>query len=66
MSYRNTTKHSSGAILTGRLWRKDNANFIDLPFYTDITRMDDIADALQEALNNGSGSRSYVALLIVS
>jgi hypothetical protein len=66
MSYQNTTKHSSGAILTGRLWRKDNAIFNDLPFYTDITRMDDMAEALQEALNNGSGSRSYVALLIVS
>lgn len=66
MAYRNTTKHSSGEILTGRLWRKDEAFFNDLPFYSDIPRLDDMAGPLRGALGEGGQEGSYGALLIVS
>jgi hypothetical protein len=61
----NTVKSSNGEILTGKLWRKDHKFFKDLPFYTDIPRMDEIAGPLREALGEGSVEGSYGALLVV-
>jgi hypothetical protein len=66
MAYRNTTKHSSGEILTGRLWRKDQSFFKDLPYYSDVPRLDEIAGPLQGALGERGREGCYGALLIVS
>ena len=55
----NTVKN--GETLTGRLWWKNHSFFNDLPFYSNIPRMDDIAIPLQQALSESS----YYFLLIV-
>lgn len=65
MSIRNTTRHSNGELLTGRLWRKDHPFFSDLPFYTDIPRMDELAEGLHKALGDNDEEGCYHALLIV-
>ena len=57
----NTVKNLNGETLTGRLWQKNHSFFIDLPFYSNIPRMDDIAIPLQQALSESS----YYILLIV-
>ena len=57
----NVVKNSNGEILTGRLWRKHHTFFSELPFYTDIPRMDYIAIPLRET----SWESSYKPLLIV-
>jgi hypothetical protein len=62
MASRFKTTHSSGQILTGRLWRIDNLN--DLPFYSDIPRMDDIAEGLVGGLFGEDGR--YCGWLAVS
>ena len=65
MSIHNTIIHSSGEILTGRLWREDHHSFFNnLPFYTNIPRMDDMASPLMGALDN-DGGRCQKALLAV-
>jgi hypothetical protein len=61
----NTVKNSNGELLTGKLWRKNHELFNDLPFHTDIPRMDEIAGPLQKALEEGSLEVSYRALLVV-
>jgi hypothetical protein len=61
-----TVKHSSGVDLTGKLWRKDNPSFYDLPFYSSIPRMDDMAESLGVALCQGDdGEGLFKKLLIV-
>jgi hypothetical protein len=60
-----TVKHSSGADLTGKLWRKDNPSFCDLPFYSNIPRMDEMAESLGVALCHGDGEELFKKLLIV-
>ena len=67
MSFQNTVKDSNGEILTGRLWRKRHAFFNDLPFYSNIPRMDDVADSLQKAFGEGAKEEGcYRVLLVVS
>ena len=51
----NTIKHSSGEVLTGKLWRKDHAFFKDLPFYSNIPRMEEMGQPLEDGLSQGSG-----------
>jgi hypothetical protein len=53
MSIQNTVKHYNGETLTGKLWRKSHTFFKDLPFYTEIPRMDDIEGPLRSALSKG-------------
>lgn len=65
MSIHNTVIHPSGEILTGRLWREDHHSFFNnLPFYTNIPRMDDMAGPLMGALDDDRG-RCQKALLAV-
>ena len=66
MSFLNTIKHSDGEILTGRLWRKHHPFFNDLPFHTNIMRMDYLADALAFAFNTQNREGYYRSLLVVS
>jgi hypothetical protein len=66
MLFQNTTKHSSGEILTGKLWRKDHPFLNQLPFHSGIPRMDDLAGPLKKALVGGVGEECFVALLVVS
>jgi hypothetical protein len=65
MSFQNTVQHFNGEILTGKLWRKNHPFFTDLPFYTEILRMDDIAGPLKNALGEGSPEGTYGAMLMV-
>ena len=57
----NTVKHSSGTILTGRLWWKDNEVMCQLPFYSDIAVIDELADPFEVVC----GERGFKTLLIV-
>lgn len=63
MLYPNTIKHSSGEILTGKLWRRDNPLFNRLPFHSDIPGVNEIGGWLEEALSQKEG---YKAILVVS
>jgi hypothetical protein len=65
MSNQNTITSSNGEILTGKLWRKSHSFFTDLPFYTEIPRMDEIAGPLQSALGEGGREGGYMATLVV-
>src|SRR5437016_732215 len=65
MSFPYLAKHSNGEILTGRLWRLNHAFFQDLPFYSDILRMDYIVQPLQEAPCMGSEVGGFSRLLVV-
>jgi hypothetical protein len=58
----NTVKHSNGEILTGRLWRKSHTFFDNLPFYSNIPRIDEMAATLEQGLGEGG----FQTLLIVS
>jgi hypothetical protein len=62
----NTIKDCDGQILTGRTWRKHHAFIKDLPFYSDIPRMDDMAESLQGAVRQATLQTSGMALLVVS
>lgn len=66
MLFLNTIKHSSGEVLTGRLWRKESTLFSNLPFHSNILRMDEIGGPLQEALSNCSSEEWQSAVLVVS
>jgi hypothetical protein len=59
----NTITHSTGEVLTGRLWRKEHSFFPSLPFYSNIPRIDDMTEALKtpQAEDNGP----FNALLLV-
>jgi hypothetical protein len=60
-----TSKNLNGDILTGKLWRKDTSIFNALPFYTNIPRMDDIAESLLEAVHEDSREGSCSSWLVV-
>jgi hypothetical protein len=60
---KNTTRHSNGEILTGRLWRKEHALFQNLPFYSNLPRMDEMPGPLEGAF--GQMERYIKVLLIV-
>jgi hypothetical protein len=62
MPQMNTVRNSNGEIITGRIWRKSHSFFKDLPFYSDIAMMDDIASVMERDLGEGS----FETLLIVS
>jgi hypothetical protein len=64
MSGQNTILHSNGEILTGRLWRKSHSFFKDLPFYSNIVRMDEMTGALVNADDDGR-ERCYKTMLFV-
>lgn len=66
MSLLNTVEHSNGEILTGKLWRTCHAFFNDLPFYSNIPRMEEIASPLQKALGEDDLEGCYRELLVVS
>jgi hypothetical protein len=61
----NKIRLSNGDILTGRLWRNGHSFFKDLPFYSSIPRMDEMAGPLEAALDDGRES-SYKGVLVVS
>jgi hypothetical protein len=64
MSYRqHTVIAPNGEVLTGKTWRKQHSFFNDLPFYTNIPRMDKLAGPLQIALGDDGCHRT---LLVVS
>jgi len=63
MSSQNTVIHSNGQLLTGKLWRMDHPFFNDLPFYSDILRMDNIGEELRRSL---SMDEWYGVMLVVS
>jgi hypothetical protein len=65
MSIQNTSHSWNGEILTGKLWRVDNEGFHKLPFYTNIPRMDEMAEPLQNALKEGSQEGCYREMLVV-
>lgn len=65
MMLSNTVKHSTGELLTGKLWRKDHSFFKDLPFYSNIPRMEEMAGPLEDGLSQGAGDDWYNALLVV-
>lgn len=62
----NTTRHSSGEILTGRLWRKENAVIRQLPFYSKIAGIDNLADPFEVACGDGSFKTLLIVRLILS
>jgi hypothetical protein len=64
MSFQNI-KYSNGEILTGKLWRQSHPFFNDLPFYSEIPRMDEIAGPLESALGKGDQEGCYRAMLVV-
>ena len=65
MSTRNFTYLYNGETLTGKLWRKSDSVFTELPFYTEIPRMDEMAGPLQGALGDGSQEGCFRAMLVV-
>lgn len=66
MSLSNIVKHSNGEVLTGKLWRHHHSFFNDLPYYSNIPRMDELVGPLQSALNEVDKEGCYGPLLVVS
>jgi hypothetical protein len=62
----NTIKDSTGKILTGKIWRKRHGFFMDLPFYSNIPRFDDMGTSLAAALGEDRLEDFCVAILVVS
>ena len=60
----NTIKDSTGKILTGKIWRKRHGFFKDLPFYSNIPRMDEMAVSLLGALGEDGLEKFWVAVLV--
>jgi hypothetical protein len=60
-----TTRTSNGEILTGKHWQKNLSYFDNLPFYSNIPRMDDIAESLVGALKEDDLTRYCNTLLVV-
>lgn len=61
----NTVKHSSGQVLTGKLWRKEHPFLSDLPFHSSILQMDAMGEGLETALDPSSVDKGHGALLVV-
>lgn len=61
----NTVKHSNGEVLTGKLWRKGHSFFKNLPFYSDLPRMEEMARPLEDRLSQGEGDEWHNTLLVV-
>jgi hypothetical protein len=64
--FSNTVKDSTGEILTGKIWRKHHGFLKDLPFYSNVPRMDEMALSLLEALSEYGLEKFCVAVLMVS
>jgi hypothetical protein len=62
MALMNKITLSNGEILTGKLWRKQHSFFKDLPFYSNVPRVDDMALVLEKDIGEGS----FQMLLMVS
>ena len=60
----NTVQHSD-EILTGKLWRQNHSFFKQLPFYSNIPRIEEMAKSLEMALPEGGLGGYYKALLII-
>ena len=60
---KNTVRTATGAILTGQLWRKDQEFVQQLPFYSNLPRMEEMAGPLEGAFGDPEGITK--ALLIV-
>ena len=65
MSRQNTIVFPNGDFLTGRVWRNGHRFFQELPFYSKITRMEELAAHIVEGDDNGRGG-CYKGLLVVS
>jgi hypothetical protein len=65
MTFPNVVKCPNGEILTGRQWRRDLSFFNDLPFYSNILRMDEIAGPLRRTLDEVGQQGFYGKLLMV-
>jgi hypothetical protein len=63
---RNTIQDSNGQILTGQIWRQHHGFLKNLPFHTNIPRMEEIAGALQGALGQDRLEKSFIEVLLVS
>ena len=61
----NTVKHSSGEILTGKLWWKDHGVMRQLPFYSNITGIDNLTTPLEAACQEGSFKESLIVRFIL-
>jgi hypothetical protein len=66
MALKYKVSHSEGEFLTGKLWRKDHAGFRQLPFFSNIPRMDEMAEPLEKALLEVGGDGCCDASLVVS
>ena len=58
-------KYHNDEILMGKLWRELHPSFKDLPFYTEIPRMDKMSGPLQIALGEGCWDACYRSMLVV-
>lgn len=61
----NTVICANGEILTSKLWRKEHSFFNDLPFYSNIPRMEEMAGPLKSTLSEEGGHRCFCELLVV-
>ena len=62
----NTIKDSNEKILTSKIWRKCHAFFKDLPFYSNIPQMEEMAGLLIGALGPDRLEKSCMEVLVVS
>jgi hypothetical protein len=64
MSRQNTVVLPNGQFLTGRIWRNGIQLFQNLPFYSNINRMEELAGHIVDADDDGRDG-CYKALLVV-
>jgi hypothetical protein len=58
---------SNGELLTGKVWRKEHPLIKNLPFYSNIPRMDEMAGPLKISLSDEDGHIGcFRSLLVVS
>ena len=62
----NTVRDSNGEILTGQIWRQRHGFFKNLPFYSNIPRMEDMSAALLGALGGNRLENPFIDVLLVS
>jgi hypothetical protein len=58
--------NAHGVILTGKIWRKNYGFFKDLPSYSNIPQMEEMAGSLLGALSHHGSEKPCMALLVVS